>query len=190
MNKVEPLTADQQVISEKFTELLIADIEKHGPMPFSEYMQRSLYQQGLGYYVNGMSKFGHTGDFTTAPEISDDFAFCVATQCKQIFDEIGSAEVLEFGGGSGKLSVDIIKACAQLENLPHRYLILDISVQLQHEQRELIEQQLPTELATLVEWRTELPDEFTGVVIANEVLDAFTVERFRVENGLVKQRGS
>ena len=35
------------------------------PLLFSSYMQRCLYEPGLGYYMAGSQKFGAEGDFVT-----------------------------------------------------------------------------------------------------------------------------
>ena len=72
------LNDQQKIVSEQFVERIRAQIGNDGPMPFSEYMHRCLYEEELGYYVNGFSKLGKHGDFITAPEISSDFAQCIA----------------------------------------------------------------------------------------------------------------
>lgn len=185
MARVElpPLTSAQQDISDRFVALMRDCIALEGAMPFSEYMQRSLYEPGLGYYVNGFSKLGKDGDFTTAPETSEHFAVCMANQCLQVFEETGPASILEFGGGSGRLAADILKTLDELDSLPERYFILDVSAEFQLRQRELLERELPTTVFSKVEWLQGLPENFTGVVLANEVLDAFAVERFTMVDG-------
>ncbi len=49
-------------------------------------MELALYFPGLGYYRNGLQKFGPRGDFITAPEISPLFSICMAYQCAEILD--------------------------------------------------------------------------------------------------------
>ena len=182
-----PFTAEQKELSDRFVAKIIADIKHDGAIPFSSYMHRSLYEDGFGYYVNGFSKLGRHGDFTTAPEISDDFAFCIAAQCQQALANLGAGgvagDILEFGGGSGKLAVDVLKALAALGDLPQRYFILEVSAELQHEQQLRLQHELPAEIFRSVHWLNTMPESFTGVVIANEVLDAFAVERFTIIDG-------
>ena len=177
------LTPQQKENSERFVSLIRALIERDGAMPFSEYMNRSLYEGGLGYYVNGFSKLGRHGDFTTAPETSEHFAVCLANQCLQVFDETGQADILEFGSGSGRLAVDLLNALASVDRLPASYCILDVSSGLQREQQQLLQQELPLDAYNRVQWLQSLPENFNGVVIANEVLDAFAVERFKIVQG-------
>ena len=180
-------TPQQKENSDRFVSLMRSYIERDGAMPFSEYMHRSLYEVGLGYYVNGFSKLGKYGDFTTAPEISDHFAVCLANQCIQVFDEIGQADILEFGSGSGRLASDLLTALESAGRLPDTYFILDVSPELKQEQQHFLRQELSLDVYNRVQWLQSLPNSFNGVVIANEVLDAFAVERFKIVEGRVER---
>ena len=180
-------TPQQKENSDRFVSLMRSYIERDGAMPFSEYMHRSLYEVGLGYYVNGFSKLGKHGDFTTAPEISDHFAVCLANQCIQVFDEIGQADILEFGSGSGRLASDLLTALESAGRLPDTYFILDVSPELKQEQQHFLRQELSLDVYNRVQWLQSLPNSFNGVVIANEVLDAFAVERFKIVEGRVER---
>ena len=181
------LTPQQKENSDRFVSLMRSLIERDGAMPFSEYMHRSLYENGLGYYVNGFSKLGRHGDFTTAPETSEHFAVCLARQCVQVFDELGQADILEFGSGSGQLAADILNALDPLDKLPARYCILEVSRELQQEQQQLLQRELSEDVYSRVCWLQSLPENFNGVVIANEVLDAFAVERFKMIDGCAQR---
>lgn len=189
MAKVElpAFTPQQKENSDRFVSLMRSYIERDGAMPFSEYMHRSLYEVGLGYYVNGFSKLGKYGDFTTAPEISDHFAVCLANQCIQVFDEIGQTDILEFGSGSGRLASDLLTALESAGRLPDTYFILDVSPELKQEQQHFLRQELSLDVYNRVQWLQSLPNSFNGVVIANEVLDAFAVERFKIVKGRVER---
>lgn len=194
MSRLElpPCTPEQQETSNLFVKQMHALIERQGAMPFSEYMHRSLYEPELGYYVNGFSKLSVAGDFVTAPEISNDFALCIAKQCLQVIkallaDDVSAADILEFGGGSGRLAVDVLLALKKFDCLPERYLMLDVSPDLKQQQRLLLERLLPVDVVSRVHWVTEMPVGFNGVIIANEVLDAFAVERFRIESGIARR---
>ena len=157
------------------------DIRAHGgSIDFMRYMELALYAPGLGYYSAGPQKFGANGDFITAPEMGSAFARCLARQCAQVFQQLGKAEILEVGAGSGKLAADLLSALAQQGQLPHRYLILELSADLRARQAAHVAKQIP-ELASRIEWLDQLPArEFRGVIIANELLDAIPTQRFRV----------
>ena len=149
-----------------------------GRLGFDAYMQLALYAPGLGYYVNGLRKFGAEGDFVTAPERSPLFARALARQVAQVLQAVPGGEVLEFGPGSGALAADLLAELERLGCVPSRYLMLELSAELQQRQREAIARRVP-QLAGRVQWLAQLPERVCGVVIANEVLDAMPVRRFR-----------
>ncbi len=148
-----------------------------GCISFAEYMHAALYSPGLGYYSAGSTKFGADGDFVTAPEISSLFGHIVARQCAQVLDATGGGSVLEFGAGSGKLAADLMCKLADLDALPNRYCIFEVSADLRERQESFLAREIP-EFVNKVVWLDELPTQHKGVVIANEVLDALPVERF------------
>ena len=148
-----------------------------GQISFAEYMHHALYAPGLGYYSAGAAKLGAGGDFVTAPEISSVFGAVLARQCAGILAQIDSPSILEFGAGSGRLAVDVLRKLADLDALPDRYLILEVSADFRERQETLLRQEAP-EYFDRVVWLDRLPVEHRGVVLANEVLDALPVERF------------
>lgn len=147
-----------------------------GAITFEQYMQAALYQPELGYYRCGTQKFGANGDFITAPEVSPLFAHCLAAFVSQLGP---GGVVLEVGAGSGRLAANLLQALARLDAAPARYWILELSGELRQRQRETIQESCP-ELLERVVWLDDIPDNFTGVVIANELLDAMPVRRFRI----------
>ena len=154
--------------------------QSNGTIGFDEFMNLALYNPKLGYYRCGKDIFGKHGDFVTAPEISDLFGYCLAKQCSEITKKGGS--ILEFGAGTGILASQILFELARLNSLPEKYYILELSAQLQQQQKDTIARVLP-EIIESVEWLSELPSDFSGVVIANEVLDAIPAKRVRYHNG-------
>jgi len=150
-----------------------------GPLPFDRYMELALYASGLGYYVTGTTKLGSQGDFTTAPELSPLFGACIATQCREVLEALGDGDILEFGAGSGALAAQILSSLADAAALPRNYLILELSPELRAGQRRLLAEQVP-ELLARVRWLDRLPTQLRGCILANEVLDAMPVHRFRI----------
>jgi len=150
-----------------------------GWVPFSRFMQEALYAPGLGYYSAGARKFGREGDFVTAPELTPVFARCLATQVAQVLAETGGC-VLEAGAGSGALAAEMLAMLAARDALPERYEILEVSADLRERQHATLAAR-GRALLERVRW-IEAPPEapWQGVAIANEVLDALPVERFRV----------
>jgi SAM-dependent MidA family methyltransferase len=153
-----------------------------GWLPFSRFMDAALYAPGLGYYMAGQARFGAGGDFVTAPEISPLFARCLATQVAELLECTGGGDLVEYGAGSGALAAGLLQALAGIDVLPRRYRIVEISAPLRAQQQARIAQ-LP-ELAQRVEWLDEPPAAtWQGVALANEVLDAMPVDRFRMNVG-------
>ncbi len=149
-----------------------------GWLPFSRFMDAALYAPGLGYYMAGQARFGAGGDFVTAPEISPLFARCLATQVAEILERAGGGDLVEYGAGSGALAAGLLQALAGLDALPRRYRIVEISAPLRAQQQMRIAE-LP-ELAGRVEWLDGPPaTTWQGIALANEVLDAMPVDRFR-----------
>lgn len=158
--------------SEKLIEYIVDKIEQNnGVVAFSEYMEYLLYTPDLGYYSAGLSKFGRDGDFVTAPELSALFGRTLANQCQQIFDQGCDARVLEFGAGSGKLCEQILNKL----DAPVDYFILEISADLKARQQTYLKEKLEFEIYDRITWLDRLPQNFNGVVLANEVLDAMPV---------------
>lgn len=144
-------------------------------------MEQALYAPGLGYYSAGLQKLGVSGDFITAPEISPLFSHCVARQCQEVLATFEEGVILELGAGSGIMAAEILKELERLACLPKHYFILEVSADLQQRQRATLQAQVPNHLHC-VQWLDSLPSEpIQGVILANEVLDAMPVQRFRLE---------
>lgn len=181
--------ADARLHSLKLVSLIRDEIARAGGrIPFDRYMELALYAPGLGYYTAGARKFGEAGDFITAPEISPLFARCLAHQCREVLDGLGGGTILEVGAGSGILAADLLLQLERLDCLPERYLILDLSPELRQRQRQTLGQRAP-HLVDRVSWLENFPETtFSGVVIANELLDAMPVHRFRLSSGTLMEQ--
>lgn len=174
--------------SQCVTEHIRSTIEaSSGWIDFARYMDMALYTPGLGYYAAGATKFGADGDFVTAPEISPLFGRALALQLAPIV-QATQGDVLELGAGSGKLAVDILLELERQHALPVRYCILELSADLQRRQRLLFATQA-SHLAERVVWLEALPTSFTGVVVANELLDALPVHCVQWQGPKILERG-
>ena len=183
------LTPDEAAHSARLVERIRAAIDAHGGwISFERFMEMALYEPGLGYYSAGAVKLGAEGDFVTAPEISPLFSRCLANQCIEVIDKLGSADILELGAGSGVMAADILGELAAQNRLPERYLILEVSADLRERQRTMLAERVPAQLPR-VEWLDALPTDLRGVVLANEVLDAMPVQQFRIRGNAVNAVG-
>jgi SAM-dependent MidA family methyltransferase len=141
-----------------------------GWIAFPRYMELALYEPGLGYYMGGEQKFGRDGDFVTAPELGSLFGRSLARQLEDL-----AYPVLEFGAGSGALADTLLSQHA------FDYRIVEVSPQLQARQR--------TRLGARARWLERLPERISGVVIANEVVDAMPVHAVAWRAHGIMERG-
>lgn len=183
------INADQQHISAQLCQFMREKITANqGMISFAEFMQYALYAPNLGYYSAGQTKLGAAGDFTTAPEMTPLFGATLARAILPILPKCGG-QIFELGAGSGALAVSVLKELAAQNCPPQNYFIVDLSADLIARQRQRIAQEAP-EFLDKVHWLDHLPEEMSGVVLANEVLDAVPCELIRWdENGKAWQMG-
>lgn len=183
------LTPEESAHSEQLVQRIREAIEAGGGwISFERFMEMALYEPGLGYYSAGSTKLGSEGDFVTAPEISPLFSRCLANQCVQVLDTVTGGHILELGAGSGVMAADVLSELDRQQKTPERYLILEVSADLRERQRALLQRRLP-HLMDRIEWLDRLPEDFRGVLLANEVLDALPIQRFRIRGLQVNQLG-
>jgi SAM-dependent MidA family methyltransferase len=186
-------SADAQLVSAALTRTIATEIEAgSGWMSFARYMELALYAPGMGYYAGGSRKFGghHAGgDFLTAPELTPLFGQALARQVAQVA-QASSPQVIEAGAGSGRLAADLLTALDALGCNIERYRILELSGELRARQAATLAEHAP-HCAGRVEWVDELPERFSGCLVANEVLDAMPTHavRWGAEAHEVQERG-
>jgi SAM-dependent MidA family methyltransferase len=180
------LSNESASVSGALSSLIQRAIARQGGwMPFDRFMAMALYAPGLGYYANDSRKFGlmpgSGSDFVTAPELSPLFGRALARQVAQALQACGSAEVWEFGAGSGALAEQLLDA---LGAAVARYTIVDLSGSLRERQRERL-----ARFGDVVQWIDVLPDALSGVVVGNEVLDAMPVQLLQFDGTQWFERG-
>jgi SAM-dependent MidA family methyltransferase len=128
-------------------EAIAAEIEATGPVTFARFMERALYEPGLGYYATSAERMTRAGDFVTAPELHPIFGAVVARQIEEMRQRLGAPAnftMREYGAG-----------------------------------RRTLGSALPPDMRyEPIEFGDARPTQpFTGVVLANEFLDALPVHR-------------
>ena len=166
--------------SEKLITLIKNEINKNGgAISFQRYMELALYAPGLGYYAAGSAKLGEEGDFITAPEISPLFSQALANAILPALKE--GHIILEVGAGRGRMAADILDFLKEKNKLPKEYWIIELSADLRERQKQMLTEIIP-EFLDNIKWLNELPDQFSGIVLANELLDAMPVQLFQKKN--------
>ena len=184
-------TAHTELLSQK----IMAEIaSKGGWMPFSRYMEMALYEPGMGYYSAGAHKLGAGGDFTTAPELSPLFGAAIVETLLPILEGLKAqglpTQILEFGAGTGKLAESILTRFHDLGFSLDRYDIIEISPDLAQRQEERLKQVVEKlALSTQSNWLSSLPNNFKGIILANEVIDAIPCDAIIFQNGFWYQQG-
>lgn len=162
-------------------ERLKRQIALNGPISVAEYMAACLFDPQAGYYTT-REPFGASGDFTTAPEISQMFGELLAVWAYSAWTQAGKpvpVTLLEIGPGRGTLMVDMLRT---LDRLDPRFIalariaLLDASPRLVEVQKQKLSQggrAKPSWYSSL----SQLPDT-PLIVIANELFDAVPVRQF------------
>jgi SAM-dependent MidA family methyltransferase len=185
-DKLFTLEPEQEVLTDQLKQVISADINSNnGHIPFSRYMELALYHPQLGYYNNLLYKFGSQGDFVTAPLTSELFGTCISNQILELFDNQVNPDILEFGAGNGQLMLDVL---GRIGRQIKKYYILELSANLVNLQKQRLEHELP-ECKDKVVWLSDLPQNFNGVILANEVLDAQPCELIHWCQNQVSLRG-
>lgn len=163
------LSLQEQELTNNLSQIIQAEIiANQGQISFSRYMELALYHPQYGYYNNAKEKFGAKGDFITAPMIGELFANCVAKQIRELITNKVKPEILEFGAGLGDLANVLL---SKLADHIDKYYILELSGELISIQKHKLKAAHPKFYDKII-WLQELPAEFAGIVLANEVLDA------------------
>lgn len=189
------LTSLETAHTEHLSQKIMAEIaSKGGWMPFSRYMEMALYEPGMGYYSAGAHKLGAGGDFTTAPELSPLFGAAIVETLLPILEGLKAqglpTQILEFGAGTGKLAESILTRFHDLDFNLDRYDIIEISPDLAQRQEERLKQVVEKlALSTQSNWLSSLPNNFKGIILANEVIDAIPCDAIIFQNGFWYQQG-
>jgi SAM-dependent MidA family methyltransferase len=188
MTPLPPPSFEAQAHSAQLIEKIQQAIQaQSGWISFATFMEMALYTPALGYYAGGLAKFGEGGDFVTAPEISALFGQTLANQIAEILPQT-EKNILELGAGSGKLAQDILLRLAD-GNIYPQYFILEVSNHLRAVQQERLRKNLPENIFQKICWLDALPENFSGVIVANEVLDALPVHIVRQTQEGIAERG-
>ena len=164
-------------------------IRETGPIPFAEFMELALYWPAGGYYAGrpaAAAPFGPAGDYYTSPMAHPVFGALLAIQLYQGWQLLNYPNpfvVVELGAGNGLLSRDIIAAAAQLPNgfgNSLRYLCLDRC----HAADSAYE--TAAGLARITAAGAPLRG-LRGVILSNELLDAFPVHQVKMEGGQLRE---
>ena len=154
-------------------------IAEEGPISVERYIELALAHPEHGYYMN-RDPFGASGDFTTAPEISQMFGELIGLWSAEVWNMMGRPEPLryvELGPGRGTLMSDALRAA---RIVPEFRAALEVTlVETSSALAEIQHETLLTSGAPIA-WASNLSETPQGpaIFIGNEFLDALPVRQY------------
>lgn len=170
-------------------ELLRQKIKDAGSISLYDYMALCLYHPQEGYYMRQVP-MGESGDFITAPEISQLFGEIIGAYLVQYYREHlenKKITLAELGPGKGTLMQDILRVFSLRPTIEKTIKLLEISPTLRAHQQKVLEEED-------VEWYTDLEKLLEDaapaplLLIANEFLDALPANQYTYINKAWHQR--
>ncbi|MCY0096166.1 class I SAM-dependent methyltransferase [Hoeflea ulvae] len=163
-------------LAEKITRL----IEQSGPLRISDYFALCLGDPDHGYYQN-REPFGRSGDFITAPEVSQLFGEMIGVWLVHAWQAQGSptpVRIAEIGPGRGTLMSDAMRVIARLA--PDMEAAASIHMVETSKRLRNVQRQTLVQIKERITWHSmieEIPSGFT-LVVANELFDAIPIHQF------------
>ena len=168
-------------------EIITSQIRDSGPITFAEFMELALYHPVYGYYSSGISRIGKEGDFYTSPHVHSAFGKVLGNFIVKSFDVIREEKltIIELGAGKGLLALDILNHIKS-NNTDYydqsNYYIVEQSDRLQDESKKTL-----INHRHKIKWFSSLDEleneKVTGVIISNELIDAFPFHRAKFMSG-------
>ena len=162
-------------------QLLREMIETEGPLRLDRYMSLCLGHPAHGYYI-AREPFGSSGDFITAPEISQMFGELIGIWCAAAWAAVGKPaqfQLVELGPGRGTLMADILRASKVMPGFlaAAGLHLVETSPRLRALQKQAIGQP--------VIWHDTLASVPEGpmILVANEFFDAIPIRQFERRAG-------
>ncbi len=147
-------------------------------MTAAAFMDLALNHPDYGYYSTAARRSGRDGDFFTSVDVSPIFGETIAVQLAEMWDRLRDAgaarfDLVEVGAGDGRLAADILHAIAR------RHPDLDRHLRVTLVDRSAAARRAATERLAVdgdrITVTDTMPLEVTGVILANELLDALPV---------------
>jgi SAM-dependent MidA family methyltransferase len=161
-------------------------------------MAEALYGQD-GYYTRRPRLGGAAADFFTSPELHPAFGALLGRFARIVWQALGCPsqfDIVEYGPGSGALCRDLLdwaRHTAPDFAAAIRYRLVELSEPLQAAQRHTLAD--ASLLNERVSWSASpstahcpLPTVHSGLILANELVDALPVHSVVVRDGVLRER--
>ena len=166
---------------------IAARIAATGPITLAEYMTECLLDPDHGYYAT-RDPLGASGDFTTAPEISQMFGELLGLALAQAWLDRGSPApfaLAELGPGRGTLMADILRATKSVPGFHDA-----MTLHLVEASPALAKEQAATLGHVAVHHHKLVTDLADGplFLVANEFFDALPIRQFQRAGDVWRER--
>ena len=163
-------------MSDALRTLIVRRIRDHGPMTVAAFMEMALYHPELGYYTRAPRRTGRAGDFYTSVDVGPQFGTLLAAQLEEMRRVHAAAggsgfHLVEVGAGNGQLARDVLDAAESAFPALHAAARLTL-VETSPAARAAHPETLGPHRHSLHASTAALPDRVSGVIVANELLDA------------------
>ncbi|HEY8064727.1 MAG TPA: SAM-dependent methyltransferase [Methylosinus sp.] len=158
---------------------IIELIAQEGPITLERYMAIALSHPTKGYYTT-RDPFGASGDFITAPEISQMFGELIGLFAQEAWRAAGApspTRLVELGPGRGTLMADALRVA---RIAPDFLAAIDAHLVETSPALEARQRQTLAAAPTSVSWSADVAQVPPGpaIIIANEFFDALPVRHF------------
>jgi len=156
---------------------------------FARFMELALYEPNLGYYRQAPDRPTRRGDFLTAPETHPVFGWTLARRVEEMWAELDHPDpfcLIEFGAGSGTLALSIIEGLRRHGSGLAEAIRYEPVETNEHARADISHRFDEAGLAGRL-IAPDRPAPRTGIVIANEFLDALPVHRVVMRRGELKE---
>jgi len=161
---------------------LCQEIERRGPIPFAEFMERALYDPSHGYYSRPEAQIGRHGDFFTSVSVGPFFGELLAFQFVLWIgswpENLAPFQIVEAGAHDGQLAHDVLEALARKE--PKLFSRIEYWIIESSTERRAVQAKKLTRFKNVrwFRWFSELRNRVHGFIFSNEFLDALPVHPF------------
>ncbi len=153
-------------------------IKKNGEIPLDKFIDLSLYNKKIGYYMK-KNPFGKKGDFITAPNISRLFSEMIAIWIISFWKNLGSPRnfnLIELGAGNGEMMKVLLES---FQNFPSFLESCNIII---HEKSPILIRIQKEKLSkSKIIWVSQINKikKNPSIFIANEFFDAMPIKQFK-----------
>ena len=162
----------------ELTEIICAEIEADGSIPFARFMELALYHPEHGYYASGRASIGRHGDFFTNVSVGPLFGKLLAAQFAEVWEKLErprAFKIVEQGAHDGVFAADVLTAlrqsCGECFGTTSYLIVEPFPIWRERQQEKL------REFAEKISWVASISEiePFVGMHFSNELFDSLPV---------------